>query len=92
VVTKVEGVDGAGERTSEGAMGKPVSSEELLEVEGDGVLAHTPVILLATEETVEDDDWVAFRFALIIVETVRKINDLAARGRVEGTCPWYRRG
>jgi hypothetical protein len=56
------------------------------------VLAHTSIVLLASKKAVEDYNWVAFRFALIIVQAVRKIDSFAVRGRVEGARPWYRRG
>jgi len=92
VVTEIEGIDGAGEGTSKGAVRELVSSEKLLKSEGTAVLAHTPIVLFATEETVQDHDWVAFRFALIIVEAVGKIENFAARRCMKGACPWRRRG
>lgn len=47
------------------------------------LLADTLVVPLATEQTMNDHDWVALCFAVVVVEFVRKINHAQAGRRVK---------
>jgi hypothetical protein len=50
---------------------------------GCDVLADTLVVPLATEQAVNDYNWVALCFSIIIMEFVRKIYHAQASRRVE---------
>lgn len=55
------------------------------------ILADAAVIFLTAEETMEDHNWRAGGFALVIMESVGKIEGFAACTCVEGTRPcWLR--
>lgn len=47
------------------------------------LLADALVIPLTAKETVNDHNWVALRFAVVIVELECKIDNAQARGGVE---------